>query len=141
MQIEFNSPTRPTSEVLHLAADLIERRGWARGSGWGDGTDRHALCLEGGILAALGVKVPGEEVASNPDLYYPFQQCPAYEAVQEFLGDRLEGHHLWRWNDGQRSAAHVVEVLRAAAEAEYLKERTEEVKQRLDIVPAQSAVA
>ena len=135
MQFEYNT-TLPTSEVLHIAADLIERRGWSRGAGWGNGPGS-SLCLEGGILAALGYE-EGQEVAQDQEGHYHFRQCPAYVAVKEFLGERMEDtEHLWRWNDGQRQAAPVIEVLRAAAEAEYLKERTEAVKQRLDIVPAQ----
>jgi hypothetical protein len=111
----------PTSEVLDLAADKIQERGWVtirdcddfqdpwKGSGTG-------LCLEGGIMAAAGV-VDSHEVLA----------CPAYEAVWDYLTtDNRWGvrrNRLYDWNDTPgRTADEVIEVLRAAAMVERAKE-------------------
>jgi hypothetical protein len=85
-----------TSDVLNKAADLIEERGWLQGI-HGLGTDR-GLCMEGGILAALG--------RSRDDCAFRGSQyggrCPVYNAVMEHLGraDYTE-KPLWRWNDAE----------------------------------------
>lgn len=114
-----------TSEVLDRAADLIQERGWKTGaSGWPGADATSPLCLEGGIMAALGVRLFTEE----------FFTCPAYRAVQSYLGLSHETHvgelgmkgpvdPLWNWNDGLAgSARRVVEVLRAAAMVERTRE-------------------
>jgi hypothetical protein len=103
-----------TSEVLNRAADLIEERGWTQGgSGWGIGGQ--ALCLEGGILAALGYRWEASDWS-----FEEFPECPAYTAVADYLDYRSE---LYQWNDeGNRTADEVIEALRAAAVIEAAKE-------------------
>lgn len=106
-----------TSVVLDLAADAIQMAGWGKGpSSWTADNDR-GLCLEGGIAAAVGLD---KEVANFN--FYALQTCPAYKAVQEYLGHRRD---LWSWNDRpQRTQQEVIEVLRAAAAVERVKEET-----------------
>jgi hypothetical protein len=111
-----------TSEVLNKAADLIEERGWVRGSaGWpGMGP---GLCLEGGMMAACG------ETFTSVNLF-EFWACPAYRAVQEHLdltpGEGADHQPLsppYRWNDAPtRTEAEVIETLRAAAVIEHARE-------------------
>lgn len=114
-----------TSEVLNLAADQIEQRGWVvGGNGWNTGSTE-PLCLEGGLMAAMGLN--WLEFAN--DTHSEFRTCPAYTAVQEYLelanrehinGDGLE---LWRWNDNEaEDSDHVISVLRAVALVEAAKE-------------------
>lgn len=114
-----------TSEVLNLAADLIEQRGWGKGAGsWGH-EDSEPLCLEGGIYAAMGadfVTTPRDE----------FTACPAYQAVMAHVGPArttyrdLTGNEtteLWIFNDTYgRTASEVIEVLRATAVIEAARE-------------------
>lgn len=107
-----------TSEVLNRAADLIEERGWTRGS-WGGGSGR-ALCLEGGIIAALGSQF------DDPSFNYDkFSACPAYVAVENYLvsaGRLADDDSLWAWNDDMPDMEPVIAVLRAAALVEETKE-------------------
>jgi hypothetical protein len=118
-------PNIPTSEVLHKAADHIERRGWEQGGGW-NSSPNSAVCLEGGIAAALGVS--GRDIVGDATFYMAeFVACPAYQAVQEYLALPPVGPHgeLWRWNDRSvRTKEQVIEVLRAAAEVARVKETT-----------------
>jgi hypothetical protein len=103
---------------------LIEERGWATGSSaWGSPGGSAALCLEGGIVAALGVNL------DDARAHREFEQCPAYRAVQSYLDLDTERHEdgwaedpLWRWNDRHGSAAEVIEVLRATAVIEAARE-------------------
>lgn len=106
--------------TLYRAADLIEERGWTHGAlGWG-GSESAPLCLEGGILAALGwIDLP-----SARDEQEAFWGCPAYRAVSDYLGfspDRIADspepvEPIYIFNDtAGRTAAEVIEVLRAAA--------------------------
>jgi len=112
------------SETLNRAADLIEERGWTRGGGWPTTDDEGApLCLEGGIMAALGLRFNDD--AREVDV----ETCPAYRAVHVYLelhDDRdVEGWPvvpLWMWNDDRETAAEVIEVLRAAAVIEAARE-------------------
>ena len=123
--------TEKTSELLNRAADEIQKYGWTTGEdGWF--RDKNAgLCLEGGILAAMGL----EFGVGNPE---DFWACPAYNAVADYLG--LEqgwdgSREVWRWNDGAIVSPHagvataekVIEVLRGAAMVEEAKERAAEV--------------
>ncbi|HJR88969.1 MAG TPA: hypothetical protein VJ782_02285 [Aeromicrobium sp.] len=110
-----------TSEILNKAADLIEEQeGWTSGSGWpGEaeygGSETGGLCLEGGIMAALGIKF-GQRWDDT------FKTCPAVHAVNAYL-ERPAGHALYGWNDMPgRTADEVVEVLRAAAVIEAARE-------------------
>ena len=118
-----------TSETLYKAADLIERKGWGRGSAtWHGGG---GLCVEGAIAAALGRRVMiGEDAITPDELNY---ECPAGLAVREFLGAERIGvstggkaKWLCHWNDRpDRTASEVIEVLRATALIEAAKENTE----------------
>lgn len=128
-----------TSEILHRAADLIEERGWTSGSlGWYEGNDAAPLCIEGGIMAALGVRFGwahdenNQPIESWPDDDTPtkgasdiIRECPAYAAVQEYLGLN-EDFDLYRWNDGwgggARTKEQVIETLRTVAVIEAAKE-------------------
>jgi hypothetical protein len=112
-----------TSEVLNKAADLIEERGWVQGgvNGIDDpwGLAGGPVCLEGSIVAALGLKF-------RSALY----DCPAYNAVAQHLdrkpmpADAPFHDSLWAWNDAPaRTASEVIEVLRAAAVIEAAREQ------------------
>jgi hypothetical protein len=137
-----------TSEILNKAADEIERRGWQAGDGW-DWTQDGPLCLEGGIAAAAGIDVmewrpayrfilndDGTETqesfvrrAVNNDVYAEFEACPAYVAVKSYLVDAAAltpENQLWNYNDRSTvSQEKVIEVLRAAAMVESVKEQQE----------------
>jgi hypothetical protein len=118
-----------TSEVLYAAADLIQERGWLQGpSGWGGGS----LCLEGGMLAAVGQRFGAVDMVG-------FWECPAYRAVMQYLGRDesraavFAGDHprpieaLWAWNDEpERTAEQVIGTLRACAVIESAKETADE---------------
>jgi hypothetical protein len=105
-----------TSETLNRAADLIEERGWAKGaSAWGERDETAPICLEGGMVAALGADI------SDPDLYTEFQECPACRAMSSYLGNPS---YLYDFNDAEdRTASEVIEVLRACAVIEASRER------------------
>lgn len=117
-----------TSEVLNRAAHLIEQRGWqAGGTGW-PSPERPSgqLCLEGGIMAALGFEFR--------DVDEDFWFCPAYAAVAGYLGldqtpqqdGTLPEEPLYRWNDHEhRTADEVTSTLRAVALIEAAKEQAE----------------
>ncbi len=105
-----------TSEVLNRAADLIEERGWSSCSGWpgeeeyGGPSDGH-LCLEGGIMAALGMTFKDRRTSG-----------PAMNAVREHLAIPA-GHALFCWNDlPDRTQHEVIAALRGAAVIEAARE-------------------
>jgi len=111
-----------TSEVLNTAADVLEQRGWVGYDcpgnydtwGWGENLTG-PICIEGGILAALG----------RPSRFtsIEIERCPAGRAISDYL-DRHETCALWRWNDVEgRTAAEVIEVLRACAVIEAAREQ------------------
>ncbi len=110
-----------TSEVLNRAADLIEERGWVRGEGWPGqevygGADNTQLCLEGAIMAALGIDM-------TATLGGELRECLAYQAVHRHL-ELDPMRRLYTWNDHpSRTAGEVVEVLRAAAVIEAAREQ------------------
>lgn len=122
--------TLKTSEVLDLAADKIQQHGWTQFHGWA-ATPQWAnavdlgsspggeLCLEGGIMAATGLRLGEEGVHADSVVH-----CPAYAAVLEYL--EMPAHQrLFFWNDRpSRSAAEVIEVLRGAAAVERVREAT-----------------
>lgn len=118
-----------TSEVLNLAADLIEKRGWAAGGG--QAADSGPLCVEQAILVAEDKPIAdGAWVGSS-------YSNPATIALRSYLG--LDGS-VWAWNDslpyrpdttfkgGSEAASRVaaqsevIEVLRAAAAIEESRE-------------------
>lgn len=116
-----------TSDVLNKAADLIEERGWAFGTGWLGTEEPGGLCVEGAIQAATGVAVG------------PGYRCPAYFAVATHLeqfvlftwNDNLpwDATNGFRWVGGTKESAtefgksRVIEVLRACAVIEASRER------------------
>jgi hypothetical protein len=110
------STTVATSEVLNRAADLIEERGWIQGP-FGMRTVTRELCLEGAVRLASG----GQTTSDGALLHYlASAPCPAGNAVIAYLG---EGEP-WLWNDEPgRTAAEVIEVLRAAAVIEAAREQ------------------
>lgn len=111
-----------TSDVLDLAADAVQMGDWTQYTGW---TERDGgICLEGGILAARGGTTSRE--ANN---------CPVGQAVREYLGltPTYDPDSFWEsgdpnaplynWNDADgRTKEEVIEVLRAAAAVERVKE-------------------
>lgn len=107
------------SEVLDLAADLIEARGWTTGSaGWR--VQSGALCIEGAIAAAMGLSIDAQHDPDEVELAQ-LHACPAYFAVLNYLGD-TEGKlpiNLWYWNDHKAKDTggqdYVLSVLRGAA--------------------------
>jgi hypothetical protein len=104
-----------TSEVLNRAADLIQERGWAKGSGWClSGDTGGPLCLEGGLNVAAGYvgAIPVREVVRD----YLTSTRP--EHISPELGYVIP----FAWNDSRKSAAEVIEVLRACAVVEAAKE-------------------
>jgi hypothetical protein len=125
-----------TSDVLNKAADLIEERGWVKGEGWvTDLTpDGAPLCLEGGIQAALGMRVKSD--TGDDRKFAPLLQCPAYRAVSTYL-DRehagvepcevgFTGQPLYWWNDERETADEVIATLRAVAVIEAAREEAAE---------------
>ena len=115
-----------TSEILDLAADVIERRGWVNGGEyevedpWGkDGVS--PVCLEGALLAVVK--------STNT---VTLRDCPAYVAMSEYLDMRPANHDfygatrrvpIYEWNDEEgRTANEVIEALRGAAAVERVKE-------------------
>lgn len=118
-----------TSEVLNLTADILERDGWMQDDGWWPAYEGAPVCLEGGMVAALGFG-PG----ARPVL----RQCEAYAAVKSYLdldnlglpclcGDKTctvdIPQELYVWNDMPgRTQAEVIGVLRATALIEAAKE-------------------
>lgn len=122
-----------TSEVLHLAADVIQHRGWTHINGewdespWGGGSASTApVCIEGAIGAALGIDMTNGQGTGGD-----FKACSAYRAVHAYVQDRVRAEYpgieenfpLFTFNDSvAESAEEVIEVLRAAAEVEALKE-------------------
>lgn len=124
-----------TSEVLNLAADAIERRGWAQGGDnpgavmepWGDTEPDAPVCLEGGIMAAMGVGIESRKQEW-------FDSCPAYRAMREYLRPQLRHYpRLYMWNDQDgRTKEEVIEALRAAALIEQAKEN-QTVKESVNV--------
>lgn len=109
-----------TSEVLFKTIDIIKTQGWMTGPAgwrWEDGS---RVCLEGGLLAAMGVSAgngfEGAEVRE-------FRTCPAYLAVQEYLAIETGWlrEPLYIFNDWSNEA-RVLAALKGAAEAEQKKE-------------------
>lgn len=104
-----------TSEVLDLAADEIERRGWVgpdtyTEDPWGLASESAPLCLEGGIMAAAGC----QWISVLP-------RCDAYQAVRAYLGSGVRT--LYNWNDAAgRTQEQVIAVLRAASAVESARE-------------------
>lgn len=108
-----------TSETLNRAADLIEERGWGQATGWHPAPgDTGPLCVEGALNATRGLRHKWT--------------CPAWQAVADYIADRPgvlihkgSGRPIvWVWNDRpERTAAEVIEVLRAAALIEAAREQ------------------
>lgn len=96
------------AEVYRKAADLIEEKGWIRGSrGW-FGTA--GFCLEGACAsAAAGRNLFVEDI-------YPHESRPSwYVTLQGILG--WEGSKLFVWNDAAgRTGEEVITALRGAAD-------------------------
>lgn len=111
--------TEKTSEILNRAADEIQKYGWTIGSkGWYR-EEGVGLCVEGGILAAMGYQTA--DITHTPEFTEAFRSCPAYQAVQDYLD---HSQALYEWNDGlANTGEHVIEVLRGAALVEAAKEQ------------------
>lgn len=112
----------PTSEVINLAADLIEERGWTKGGVGMLADNTSKLCLEGAIGAVIDAGTVASCAIEGGPLVYDYDHihaCPAYAAVQDYLGG---GQTLWVWNDMVADVQRVIEVLRAAAAVEAARE-------------------
>ena len=103
-----------TAATLHRAADLIESKGWQQGTGWNlDRTDTCGpYCVEGALKAVTAL----------------CEDYPAKRVLEDYLLERspeclVNGRIiLFAWNDrSNRTAAEVVEVLRACAAIEQSK--------------------
>lgn len=113
---------RTTSEVLDLAADTIQRYGWGTGPNAWTNHDGAGYCLEGAIAAAMSLTI-GTLFRGGSRL----QECPAYQAVEEFLAEPEFKRQLWWFNDRvAKSEEDVIAVLRAAAAVERVKESAEQ---------------
>lgn len=122
----------PTSEVLTRAADILRDGKWATIGGWpGDHNNRQdgSLCLEGGIMAALGLQLEDDDSLAN-EVHKEFYACPAYTAVQEYLvekGHIAEDDRAYTYNDQvAKNKADVIRVLRTVARREKKKELASE---------------
>jgi hypothetical protein len=111
-------------EILRKAADLIDYHGWTQGVfGWGniDGSEDHSdtFCIEGAILAAMGVEFVERD-----------SECPAFNAVRTYLGLHPEDV-LYQWNDDldiEEGQEVVIQTLLGAANlAEWFDELAKEV--------------
>lgn len=113
-----------TSEVLNLAADAIETRGWTQAGDdpWGMQDPTGPVCLEGGIAAVLGIDCTHPEGAHLMGAgYEDLVRCPAYRSVKSYLA--VDRGFLFSWNDARgRTQAEVIEVLRATAVIEAARE-------------------
>ncbi len=111
------------SDTLNTAADLIETHGWTKGTaGWPGYGGGSKLCIEGGIIAALGGTF---QSIRRDDL----TDCPAYRAVERYTetprSDEGKGR-LFRFNDANgRTAVEVVATLRAVALIEAARDDAE----------------
>jgi hypothetical protein len=114
-----------TSDTLNLAADLIEERGWAKGSAAWYGIET-GLCLEGAVgiaadLPACGIRPLSEDI----------NICPAGQAVREYLELRPWREFndgLWSWNDRTvRTKEQVIATLRATALMVAARESADEL--------------
>lgn len=122
-----------TSEVLNKAADEIEKRGWMKGAGWivtrgsKASPDDAPVCLEGGIMAALGMRITVPEGADVTDEHFePLWTCPAYLAVLRHIDGDERPLRLYYWNDHSvRTAEQVIATLRATAVIEAARENAE----------------
>ncbi len=115
----------PTSAVLNRAADLIQERGWAQGSASMEG--HGGVCIMAALHLAHTGRLPAVRWTGEvtPDPYTVTFQCPAGQAVWDYLA--LDGGEdaAWEWNDDLNpfvGGGQVVEVLRAAAAIEQARE-------------------
>lgn len=115
-----------TSEVLDLAADDIQRNGWAQGPAGMRVDGPH--CILGAIGAVLETKARPSNIPTADDLNFvglaydmrAVGETAAGEAMTDYLPTHTEGmpgySQVYCWNDaGSRTAEEVVEALRAAA--------------------------
>lgn len=106
------------SEVLNLAADEIERRGWTQAGESDDpwGFEGGPVCAEGGLCTALGWRANLYGAAPETGL----TRQPAVRAFGEYLGTE---RRIFYWNDATgRTQEQVIEALRACALIEKAKE-------------------
>ena len=129
------------SEVLDLAADDIERNGWAWGPMGMSVDGPH--CILGAIGSVSGVEPltigPGTEYAYSAYNMHLAGTTAAAQALVDYFGgaDQLEGLPaytvVYRWNDKLGRQQHeVVEALRAAAAVQRAYE-TEDQPLPLDV--------
>lgn len=95
-----------TSDVLNKAADHIQRFGHMKGDGFGEGP---VLMAPACIIGAIGVAT---------DFAVGCDESVATGSVRNYLGGSVVA-----WNDApERTAAEVIEVLRACAVIEQARE-------------------
>lgn len=112
------------SEVLHQAADIIERQGWEQWGGMEPGEG--PKCLMGAIGQVIDAKVMDLRPMFDKTCYSYAQveRHPAHAAVVEHIGEEHTspwGAHQWNDIEG-RTAEDVIGVLRAAAVIEEARE-------------------
>lgn len=120
------------SVVLDRAADVIERKGWTRGTGWADVRKPDApCCLEGALMWAQEdpeMKLEGGRVRERDGnhAYKLLESSPPYLAVLQYLREHgvlhLGSGELYVWNDRNgRTEEQVVQLLRDVATVERQK--------------------
>lgn len=100
-----------TSEVLYKGADLIVERGWNQGDAPGPNGE---VCL---------VQAVADVTRNHVTVWFR-----AIDAVSDFLGWQTVQGPIHKWNDAKgRTAAEVVEVMRATAALEEARETVDTV--------------
>jgi hypothetical protein len=124
--------THTTSEILDLAADAIQRDGWAQGT-----TGMHVggpHCALGAIAHVTGARVVtpppwGEYDHIAPKVPFYSYDDAMYHPAGEALAAYLPATELtvYYWNDAPvRQEWEVIAALRAAAAIERVKETSDE---------------
>jgi hypothetical protein len=115
----------PTSEVLNRAADILQRDGWHQGGYAPDQTEDGIpttglpVCAIGALCAAEGAPLYW---SADLGCWAGDDMSEAGQALGYYLGG-IFPIHVPEWNDSpNRTAAEVIEVLRAVALIEAAKE-------------------
>lgn len=109
---------KSTIDVLLSAISLLETKGWTQITGW-PGQDRQGrLCIEGALMAALGLDFRDDQ--QGEENLEELRQCPAYQAVRTQAD--IQGQ-LWTWNDERgRTKEEVLSILEQTLMGELISE-------------------